>query len=54
MISVLKLADEESCMYIKCLAIQVCRYVHREATNDSKGTAYVCSCYIVYLCSRSG
>ena len=54
MISIPKLADEESCMYMKCLAIQVCTYVHCEATNATTGTAYVCSCYTVYLCSRSG
>ena len=54
MISMLKLADEESCMYMKCLAIQVRTYVHCGATNATTATAYVCSCYIVYLCSRSG
>ena len=30
MISILKLADEESCMYMKCLAIQVCTYIHTQ------------------------
>ena len=54
MISILKLADEESCMYVKCLAIQVHTHVHCGATNATPGTAYVCSCYIVYLCTRSG
>ena len=28
MISILKLADEQSCMYMKCLAIQVRTYIH--------------------------
>ena len=53
MISILKLADEESCMYMKCIVIQVCKYIHCEATNATIATAYICSCYIVYLCSRS-
>ena len=43
MISILKLADEESCMYMKGLAIRVCKYVrtyiHNGVTNATTGTA---------------
>ena len=48
MISILKLADEESCMYLKCLAGY--RYVH----TYTAGTSCVRSYYIVYLCTMSG